>query len=339
MSVQHIGDVTRIEHRGRADRVRLATFMPRFPKALPFQEVEEQVWQLDLDLPSDARIEYLIEVEVDGDRHLFRDPDNPESAPNPFGENTVATGPGYRPPVWRQAALPVGTLTEIRVASLAHGGRRHHHLYTPPGYTPDSALPLLVVHDGSDYLRYAGLARCLEWMVTTGRIAPRRLLLLEPRVRHDEYIGSRRQTSHVVEEVIPHVRRRVDVQGPVGLMGASLGAVAAWHVAAQEPDDFGGLFLQSGTFAFDPHPELTPAMQHSISRFVERAEHQRLPMKVAVSCGRYESLIDWNRRVAGSLAATGTAVALEESWAGHDWGAWADRLIFGLSFLYGHAQP
>jgi enterochelin esterase-like enzyme len=339
MSVQHIGDMTRIEYHGRADQVRLATFMPRFPNSIPFQRSGEDLWQLDLDLPCDARIEYLIEVDLNGHRHELRDPDNPVTAPNPFGVNTVATGPGYHPPAWRLAGLPVGTLTEIRVASLAYGGRRHHHIYTPPGYTADSALPLLVAHDGSDYLRYAGLGHCLEWMATTGRIAPRRILLLEPRARHDEYIGSGRQAAHVVEEVVPHVRRRVNVRGPVGLMGASLGAVAAWRVADEAPDDFDGLFLQSGTFAFDPHPELTPAMQESISSFVERAENRRLPMKVAVTCGRYESLIDWNRRVAGSLSAAGTTVALEESWTGHDWGAWADRLVFGLSFLYGHAQP
>jgi enterochelin esterase-like enzyme len=339
MTVQHTGEVTRIEYRGRADHVRLVTFMPRFPKDLPFRPVGDDLWQLDLELPSQARIEYLIEVESGGGRHVFPDPGNPDTAPNPFGENSVATGPGYRPPVWRTTVPRAGAVTEIRVGSLAYGGRRHHHLYTPPGYTPDSALPLLVVHDGSDYLRYAGLARCLEWMATTGRIPPRRLLLLEPRARHDEYIGSQRQTAHVVEEVVPHVRRRVNVQGSVGLLGASLGAVAAWHVAVAAPDAFDGLFLQSGTFAFDPHPELTQTMQHSIATFVERAEHRQLPMKVAVTCGRYESLIDWNRRVAGSLAIAGTTVALEESWAGHDWGAWADRLVFGLSFLYGHAQP
>ncbi len=320
MTVQHIGDLTRIEYRGRADRVRLATFMPRFPKALAFEPVEGDIWRLDLDLPPTARIEYLFDVEVGGEHHMFRDADNPETAPNPFGVNSVATGPRYRPPVWREADPHDGTVSEIRVGSLAYGGRRHHHVWTPPGHTVDSPLPLLVVHDGSDFLHFAGLGRCLDWMVGAGRIEPRRLLLHDPRARHDEYVGSHRHVAHVVEEVLPHVRRRFDVRGPIGLMGASLGAVAAWQVAHEAPEEFDALFLQSGTFAFDPHPELTPEMQRSISAFVDRAENTLLPMRVAVTCGRYESLIDWNRRVAESLSSAGCTVGFEESWAGHDWG-------------------
>lgn len=334
MNPVHVDGVTRFGYRGEADGVRLATFMPRFAKDHRFHLSEDGSWQLDLDLPEGARIEYLLEIEHQGHRQVLPDPDNHQIAHNPFGRNSVATGPGYRAPLWKEAALPQGTVSEIRVASLEYGGRRHHHVYTPAGHTPDTALPLLVVHDGSDYLRYAGLGQCLEWLIAIGRVQPRRLLLLEPRARHDEYIASPRHATHVIDEVIPHVRRRMHVHGRPGLMGASLGAVAAWHIAHQAPESFDALLLQSGTFAFDPHPELSTEMQQSITAFVTKAEHHRPATRVAMSCGRYESLIDWNRRVAASLEAAGSTVEFVEAWAGHDWGAWADRLAPALSFLY-----
>lgn len=334
MSVRHRNGTTIVDYTGEADAVRLATFMPRFPKDLAFTEVAVGRWELELDLPEGARIEYLLEVERDGARHAFPDPTNPDRASNPFGANSVATGPGYVPPPWSGMRPPWGVTLEIRVASLEYGGRRHHHLHTPADCSPDAPLPLLVVHDGSDYLRFAGLARCVAWLMAQGTMPAHRLLLLEPRHRHEEYTGSGRHTSHVVDEVIPHVRRLHHVVGDPVVMGASLGAVAAWHIVHEAPERFSGALLQSGTFAFEPHPELSEQMYDAISKFVTRAEHHPLPMPVAVSCGRYESLIDWNRRVAASLAGAGVDVWFKEAWAGHDWGAWADSLVGGLSHIY-----
>jgi enterochelin esterase-like enzyme len=337
MSVHHADGVTRIRFEGEADSVNLVTFMPGFPKGLAFDHRPPDEWWLDLDLPEQARIEYRIEVVRDGSAFTVKDPDNPESADNPFGSNSVAHGPRYRRPDWKGYDGPTGSVSEVRVASLEYGGRRHHHVYTPANHGPDDPLPMLVAHDGSDYVRYAGLDRCLEWMIATGLLAPHRILMLEPRNRHEEYIASTRHSHHVIDEVIPHVRRRHHVHGQPILLGASLGAVAAWHVAAQSPESFGGVFLQSGTFAFEAHPELPEPMQTSIADFVTRAIHRRLPMPVAMSCGRYESLIQWNRRVADALSAAGNRVALRPAWAGHDWGAWSDSLIWGLTFLEGDA--
>ncbi|HEY5684782.1 MAG TPA: alpha/beta hydrolase-fold protein [Acidimicrobiia bacterium] len=320
----------------RATAVRLRTFMPGFPPALDFTH-RGDAWSLELELPADARLEYRIEVDDGRGTHSILDPDNPRSAANPFGENSVHVGPAYPYPDWTTCGDPRGDLREIRVHSRHLGGRRHHVMYSPPGLGPEDPAPLLVVHDGSDYVRYAGLPACLEAMIAAGRIPRLRVLGLNPRVRHQRYIASDQHADHVVEEVIPHVRERVSVSNRVAIMGASLGAVAAWHTSWRHPGFFSALVLQSGTFALEPHPELDDPMYRSISRFMRAAlEDPRTDaMAVMQSCGRWESLIDWNRTVAAALSPRSAAHSFVETWTGHDWGAWSGTMDIGLEMAFG----
>jgi enterochelin esterase-like enzyme len=323
------------EYSGEADRVELATFMPRFPKDIAFSE-SHGVWRLTIPLPHQARIEYRLKVTRHGHTTVIRDPSNPVVATNPFGSNSVMTGSGYHSPEWLSPEAPAGTVSTIRVASAVFGKRRTHHLYQPAGFSEDTPLPLLMVHDGSDYWHHADLGRALDVLIAHRRIEPLRAVLLDPKARHAEYIASRDHATHVVNEVFPHVARRVSLDGPHGIMGASLGAVAALHTAYSYPGMFDRVFLQSGTFALEPHPELTDEMFRSINAFCLPAmRHSRLgSARVAISCGRYESLIDWNRRLAAALADQFVDVDFVEVWAGHDWGAWRDRFQTGLEFLY-----
>ncbi|MDH5295457.1 MAG: hypothetical protein OEW91_17430, partial [Acidimicrobiia bacterium] len=199
--------MTRLEFVGVADAVELQTFMPRFPKGLAFDRVGHNRWRLDLDLPPEARIEYRLGITSGVETRSILDPLNPKTARNPFGENSVAGGPGYREAAWAAEPAAGGTMSEVRVASLEYGGRRHHHVYTPSGHDTSSPLPLIAVHDGTDYVRYAGLARCIEHLIRVHALRPCRLLLLDPRVRHVEYVASDRHAAHLVGEVIPHIQR------------------------------------------------------------------------------------------------------------------------------------
>jgi enterochelin esterase-like enzyme len=326
----------RVRYRHHADRVALRTFMPRFPDPLEF-EGNGSGWVLELDMPPESRIEYLIEVERDGTSLWQLDPANPLTASNPFGTNSVLLGPGWRRIDWMRRPRERGTLIDLRIASHALSERRQHLLYTPPQLAEDEPAPLLIVHDGADYVYHAGLLRCLDALIARGRIEPIRVVGLNPRRRHVHYIGNDDHAAHVIDEVLPLVAARVPDDGRMAVMGASLGAVASWHVAWRHPDRFVGAFLQSGTFAFDTHPELTNRMHTTINAFVAAAvEDDPLPaMRVMQTCGRYESLIDWNRRVAERFATGSADHRYVETWSGHDWGAWSATLVEGLTHLFG----
>lgn len=322
----------RIEWRGRADEVRLLSFMPRFPHRLRMVPAGEG-WWLDLHLPEDVRIEYRIEVRRGARIETTLDPSNPDVATNPFGANSVLKGSKY---VSAGRCAGEWRIEEFRVPSVVFGGRRHHRLLSPitPSTTP---LPLVLLHDGTDYLDHAGIREVLASAMRDAVLPPLRIALLDPRQRNVEYAADPRHARHVVDEILPRVRARVAVDGPIVIGGASLGAVAAWHAAQQFPGVFGGLVLQSGTFAFSPHPEIPAAMASSIRHFLVQAQTDPVIGDLAVgqTCGRFESLLDWNRTVAEHLGRTVRVHTYEERWAGHDWGAWADMFVGALATAIG----
>ena len=73
-----------------------------------------------------------------------------------------------------------------------------------------------------------------------------------------------------------------------------------------------------------------------VVEFVNRFRQQPGEPSEAVylSCGRYESLIYYNRSLVPLLQSTGMDVRFTESPDGHNWENWRDRLREGLSFLF-----
>lgn len=327
----------RIEWRGRADGVSFLTFMPRFPPRLPLH-LDRDAWMVDVHLPADARIEYRFEIRRGHRTETTLDPTNPEIASNPFGMNSVLTGSRYHP---ARRGVAGWELREFRVSSVAFGGRRHHHLLSPIGVSDREPLPLVVLHDGSDYRDHGGLECVLAGGVESGRIPPIRVALLDPRHRNVEYAADPRHAAHLVSEVIPRLRSRLGIDGRIVIGGASLGAVASWHAVWSHPGAVTGLVLQSGTFAFARHPEIPSAMAASLRSFLQGAmEDPKLTgVEVGQTCGRYESLIDWNRTVADVLRQRALRHRYEERWTGHDWGAWADTFVSALASALGTEAP
>lgn len=315
---------------GRADGVAVKTFMPRFPGHLPMTMARDGTWWVDLMIPSTARIEYRIEFRRGVEYETTLDPANPVVATNPFGHNSVLTGSRYA--AHDQDSTIDWRRTEFRVPSPALGGRRHHHLLTPVGIPDRERLPLVLLHDGTDYDTHAALRAVVGTAITRGHLPFLRLALLEPRRRNEEYPASTAHAEHVAVEVLGHLRQRIGVSNQVIAAGASLGAVASWHLAWQHPGTVTGLVLQSGTFAFGSHREIPPTMARSLGTFLDEALADPRLQGVAVgqTCGRYESLIDWNRAVAAVLSARAAAHSYEERWTGHDWGAWSDTLPAAL---------
>ena len=323
-------EVHRIAWHGRADGVAVKTFMPRFPGHLPMH-LSDGRWWLDLHLPSDARIEYRLEIRRGNRYESTLDPDRPEVATNPFGENSVLrcsaypASPEVAPSIeWHQRGF--------RVLSRAFCGRRSHHLLSPVGYPDRQPLPLLVLHDGRDYADHAAIGAVLGAAVHAGELPAMRVVLLEPRHRNTEYAANLGHASHVVDEVLPRLEALVGIGSRRVVAGASLGAVASWHAAWFRPDAFTGMVLQSGTFAFSRHAEVPEELTRPIRNFLTDAlDDPRLQgMRVGQTCGRFESLIDWNRTVAERMSPVVTALGYEERWTGHDWGAWSDMFVGAL---------
>jgi enterochelin esterase family protein len=330
--------------RGQADAVHLRHWVYGLPSSQAFRRLPgTDLWYHILELPAGSRVEYKLEI-VHGPMHEWiHDPRNPQLARDPFGANSVCQAAGYAVPAWTEEdpGVRAGKIDEIRIRSGTLRRIVPVKLYYPARFRPQRRYPLLVVHDGSDYLSYAGLKTVLDNLVHRHEIPALVAAMLDPRERMHEYADDASHARFLAEDLVPRLEKRLPLEGtPAGrcLMGASLGAVAALAAAWRHPGVFGRLLLQSGAFAFtdigfnhERGPSFDPVVEF-VNAF--RDEPRAVAEKVFVSCGTYESLIYENRSLVPLLQSTGMDVRYVEARDGHNWENWRDRLREGLSWLF-----
>ncbi|MEZ5063576.1 MAG: alpha/beta hydrolase-fold protein [bacterium] len=329
--------------RGDAHAVNLRHWVFGMPSTQPFRRLSRtDLWYLILEMPESSRVEYKIEI-VRGPLHqLVEDPLNERRARDPFGANSVFHTTGYRVPDWTREdpeARP-GRLEELEVESATLERAMPVTLYYPARFRKARTYPLLVVHDGPDYLEYSGLKTVLDNLIHRLEIPGLIAALVHSDHRLVEYANHAPHARFVAEELVPRLEKDLPLAGnPAGrcLMGASFGAVAAFSTAVRYPNFFGRLLLQSGSFAFSDtgFHERGPAFD-PVVEFMNTWRDDPVPVanRVYVSCGTYESLIYENRSLIPLLQETGMQVKYAEARDGHNWENWRDRLREGLSWLY-----
>ena len=329
---------------GRADRVLLRHWTYGLPTSLPFRRIgSSDLWTLQLAVPRRSRVEYKIDVVRGGRRRWVRDPLNPRLAHDPFGANSVLHGAGYETPDWTlpEEGVAAGELTRLRIASAALGSERRVQIYRPAAEPTRRRHPLLVVHDGSDYLRFAGLATVLDNLIARREIEPLVVALVDSPRRLSEYAAHPDHSRFLVDELLPRLEEELPIVAEPSaraLMGASFGAVATLACAWEHPGTFGRLLLQSGSFAFsdlgDRH-ERGPAFDPVVDFMRQFRRSPGSPAtRVFVSCGVYESLIYENRSLVPLLQSAVRDLRFVEARDGHNWENWRDRLREGLSWLF-----
>ncbi|RPI25198.1 MAG: hypothetical protein EHM57_01845, partial [Actinobacteria bacterium] len=175
----------------------------------------------------------------------------------------------------------------------------------------------------------------LDHAISSGEIPPAIAVLLEPADRLAEYADDPEHTAHLVDEVLPAVRRRFGVRR-VAALGVSLGGVASLAAAVRRPGTIDVVVAQSGSFVtalggrFRRGPVLGP-----VTRFMHwlLREQPPLPGRLALSCGTYDGLVEDTRAFVDHLATLPVDLRYAESDAGHHWHCWRDHLASDL----GHA--
>ncbi len=349
-------DVCTFAFHGAAIAVRLIHFGVGLPDDLAFHPLgeseceglggDQEWWVLSLRFPHGSRLEYKLDVTDSFGTRLIEDPLNPRSASHPFGGNSVCEGDGYFTPDWAHARddVPRGSIHDVALESTALGRPTTASVYLPATSSADPAprCPLVIVHDGPDYLRFADASTVLDNLIHGGVIPPTAVAFLHAAERLVEYADDVRHHEYLVNELLPRLEAELPAGGEPAkrcLVGASFGAVASLSAAAHAPGTFGRLLLQSGSFAGAgegcwPRPE---ALWQPIKRFVHAysANPTVVAERIYVTCGVYESLICENRGIVPVLESTGMDVTFDESLDGHNWASWRDRLGVALPALIG----
>ncbi len=331
-------------YRGQADEVHLVHRTLGLPERIALRRLHgADLWYAVVELPEGSRFEYQIETRHGEHYQRFNDPLNSRLAHSPVGASSVCYARGYEVPDWTQPnpeSRP-GTLVDLTVPSRALRRDTGVQVYLPARFRRSGSYPLLIAHDGSDYLHYAAAKTVLDNLIHRLDIAEMVVAFVSPGDRLVEYADFAAHARYLTAELVPRLEADFPLLGnPNGrcLMGASFGAVAALSTAYRYPESYGSLLMQSGSFVFtdigNDHgggPVFDPVVKF-VNRY--RAAPRHVAERVFVSCGVYEPLIIPNRSMVRTFEDAGMAVRYLEARDGHSWENWRDRLREGLSWIF-----
>ncbi len=173
----------------------------------------------------------------------------------------------------KQPAVPAGTLTkhQFKASKIFPGTERDYWIYTPAQYKPGTPACLMVFQDGGGFVNnpksdgyvptiFDNLIKAGEMPVTIGLfinpgVVPAPTKSAQPRFnRSFEYDGmGPGYANFLVEEMIPllkgeHGLAISDNPDDRAITGASSGAIAAFTVAWERPDQFRRVYSMIGTY-------------------------------------------------------------------------------------------
>jgi enterochelin esterase family protein len=331
-------------YRGDADAVSVAQRIVGLPELLPMRRLRgTDLWYLVLELPEGSRVNYQLEVRHGDHAERVNDPLNEKLSYSPVGTSSVCFGHGYESPEWTMFdpdARP-GELVDLTVRSRALRRDCPVKVYLPARFRRTASYPLLIVHDGPDFLQYAAAKTVLDNLIHRLDVAETVVAFLQPQDRLTEYANSTSHSRFLTSELLPRLETELPLAAKPSarcLMGSSFGAVAALSAAVRSPATYGSLILMSGSFVFtdigSDHGggEVFDPVVKFVNKYRSRPTH--VADRLFVSCGVYEPLIAPNRSMVPTFESAGMTVRYVEARDGHNWENWRDRLRDALSWVY-----
>jgi len=298
------------------------------------KRIAKELWGFSMELSADAYVEYA-----------FYEPDNKQRIADPLNSKTVYNGLGnynhfFSMPAYSPAALaefrkkiPHGKVTchVVDTWMLADNGQRDVYLYRPPVKEP---APLLVVYDGMDYLERAKLNVIVDNLIHEKRIQPIAMAFLQNGgdQRGVEYACADATVMWLDNVILPLARKKLNLldiethRGAYGVMGASFGGLMSVYTGLRMPEIFGRVISQSGVFESEGRDFAAVDLI--------RARQSR-EIKLWMDIGRYDWLLEDNRRLQPILQENGYNVAYREFSGGHNYTCWQNEVGNALEEIFG----
>jgi enterochelin esterase-like enzyme len=284
-------------------------------------------WYYDRVFESDARLDYKF---VLNNSNWILDPRNPHQVMGGFGPNSELRMPDFvQPPaIENYPNIPHGALTDTMFASSHLGNTRRVRIYTPPGYAESGrSYPMLLVHDGLDYINLCYATRIFDYLIDQQQIEPLIAVFVPPVDRSPEYMGDQIEEFglFVTQELLPFVDSNFRTfANPEfrGTVGASAGGNISLWLGVTYPNTFGQIAAQSAY------------VQQSITDTLEaRAD---LPLRFYLDIGSYDidELIPLVQSTQQILQNQNYPYFYQLLHDGHSWGNWRAHLDEALIYLF-----
>jgi enterochelin esterase family protein len=322
------GNQVTFVYRGEAKTVVLVGEMTGWGRSIALRKLGgKNIRYLTLTFPANARLEY--KYMVNGQWQL--DSLNPQRQDNGIGGlNNFFTMPDYRPSLWTQSQPDIrrGKIEDIGAMFADPKNQRKVKVYLPPGYDDDARerYPTVYFSDGMEYLERARADVITDNLIAAKTIRPVILVFIAPLDRVKEYWMNKSYVDFLAQEVVPKIdaRYRTMRQNSArAVTGASLGGLIAAYAAATRADIFGKVLGQSSSFMLNSGRMIDMVLKSA-----------KLGVEWYLEVGRYEPLLQSNRRMRKVLESKGYRLGYAEWNAGHNWTHWSDGLADGLKYLF-----
>jgi len=279
---------------------------------------ETDLWYNVSEFESDARLDYKIVVD---DSLWILDPQNPNAVLGGFSFNSELAMPGYVQPseFFTTPEGSTGKIDSFGVATDLPGGSRRVWAYTPADYDSmrQESYPVVIYHDGTDFVDIAGIQKTLDNLIAWGRIEPIVALFLDPVDRMSEFWqeDADEYEDFVVGEFMTWAEASYNIStdpAKRAVTGISLGGYVSAKICSRHPEVFGLCGPSSASFQINDEEQIRELSTYDI-----------LPIKYYVDWGTYETVIhDASTSFVEVLTEKGYEFRSREWHEGHSWGSW-----------------
>ena len=208
------------------------------------------LWYLPRIFEAQARLDYKF---VLNHAEFILDPLNPHLIRGGYGPNSELQMPHYVPPpeIKFYNGIPHGTLQDTSFFSAHLKNSRLIKIYLPPNYEySDIQYPLVVFHDGLDFLSLGQMKNILDYLIWQRRIKPVIGIFIPAKDRWEEYAGNLKKVyaAFIVEELMHWVNEKfriLNTPESVATFGISNGGNIALWLGLQYPEVFQKIAVQS----------------------------------------------------------------------------------------------
>lgn len=270
---------------------------------------------------------------------FVKDEEDPESEEN---VSSIVYLPNVKPDRWTLSSdiVKKGSISFSRFHSQKSDIVRRIWVYTPYGYDKQkSPYNLLVLTDGFDYINYMSVQTVLDNLIDGGEIPPTVCVLVDTaRNRYEDLTCNDSFSEFLSTELMQWVYENYNAtkkpqETIIG--GVSLGGLSAAYIAFKNPDIFGNVLSQSGSFWYE-NEWLTQKYKES----------KILPLNFYLNAGVLEDkpydvdpiMMDVINNMRDVLLSKGYSVKYENFYSGHDYLSWGETLANGLIALIGEKR-
>jgi len=198
---------------------------------------------------------------------------------------------------------------------------RNVYFYRHPQAQKNS--PLLIFHDGDEYLRLARSRIILDNLIAAQTIQPLNAVFIDPVNRMKEYWFDDDYLKMIFKELLPELiqLKQLDKNSPLGMVGASLGGLISIYALKNYSAKIDFIVSQSGALSIG---------KQKIFQDLEKV--QRYRGKIYYDFGSFENLEEIHKKFELLLKEKNIIHQGNKFNEGHSWANWRAHLAPALKF-------